>query len=358
MIQTYFDTGSIRETARRWKTSRNVVRKWVRRFEDEGEEGLQDRSRKPHHSPSQTPKHIEEQVMQAYEKTQYGRERLAIYLEVVHDTKISPHTVRHILRRNRKPQERRARKPLYPALWAWEQEEPFSLLQTDVKDVRDKKALGTKRTTHMDRRGLPRYQWTACDGRSRLRFLAYSHRLNRSNGFAFMIMVTMWMRAFGVESSVTFQTDWGQEFGGDNPDTVHELSQKFLEPLGAQLRRYPKGRKQYTCCRSAQCNGRVERSHRADDEEFYRPYLLDAEDVHDFLGLGYRWIYFYNVLRPHFGEGMGKEPPLDNLYRLGYEGEPHLALLPPILLDPISTDLLLDCEPPPGNDLLTIYTIP
>jgi len=31
--------------------------------------------------------------------------------------------------------------------------------------------------------------------------------------------------------------------------------------------RYPLGRKQY--------NGRVERSHRTDDEEFYRPYLLD-----------------------------------------------------------------------------------
>lgn len=348
MMETYQETGSIRETARRWMTSRNVVRKWVRRFEEEGEEGLQDRSRRPHHSPNQTPKHIEDQVMEAYEQTGYGRDRLSDYLRIVHDIDLSPHTVRHVLRRHREPQDRPKRKPLYPALWAWEQEEPFSLIQTDVKDVRDKGALGTKCVTHMDRQGLPRYQWTACEGRTRLRFLAYSHRLNRSNGLAFMIMVTMWLRAFGIETDVAFQTDWGQEFGGDNPDTVRELSQQFLEPLNAQLCRYPKGRKQY--------NGRVERSHRTDDEEFYRPYLLQAEDPPHLLAYSHHWLYFYNVLRPHYGEGMERKPPLKNLYRLGYDGDPMLGLLPPVLLDRFSTDLLLDCEPPPGNDLLASYS--
>ena len=43
-----------------------------------------------------------------------------------------------------------------------------------------------------------------------------------------------------------------------------ELSQRFLMPLGGALRRYPLGRKGY--------NGRVERRHRTDDEEFDRPY--------------------------------------------------------------------------------------
>jgi transposase len=32
LVRTYQETGSIRETARRWHTSRQVVRKWVRRF--------------------------------------------------------------------------------------------------------------------------------------------------------------------------------------------------------------------------------------------------------------------------------------------------------------------------------------
>lgn len=32
-VTTYQQTGSISETARRWHTSRRVVRKWVRRFQ-------------------------------------------------------------------------------------------------------------------------------------------------------------------------------------------------------------------------------------------------------------------------------------------------------------------------------------
>ncbi|MGC8878199.1 MAG: hypothetical protein ACP5R2_03145 [Anaerolineae bacterium] len=44
-------------------------------------------------------------------------------------------------------------------------------------------------------------------------------------------VVRSWLRAFGVETSVTFQTDWRREFGGDNPRHVEGLSQRFLMPL-------------------------------------------------------------------------------------------------------------------------------
>ena len=100
---------------------------------------------------------------------------------------------------------------------------------------------------------MPRYQWTACDGRTRLRFLAYSQRIHRTNGLAFLTLVLMWLRAFAIQTPVTFQTEtsdvWGQEFGGDNPEQVQLLSRQFLQPLQGQLARYPKGRKGY--------NGRV-----------------------------------------------------------------------------------------------------
>jgi len=39
LVQTYQGTGSIRKTASLWGTSRRIVRKWVRRAEEEGEEG-------------------------------------------------------------------------------------------------------------------------------------------------------------------------------------------------------------------------------------------------------------------------------------------------------------------------------
>jgi len=346
LIETYEETGNLSETAREWETSRHVVRKWVRRYEAEGEAGLEDRSRRPHNSPRQTSPEIEEQVMEAWEKTGYGRRRLAYYL-ARQGLEISPHTIRHIFRRHRPPQKRVRRNTVYPAHWAWDVEDPFSLIQTDAKDILDKGALGTQRTTHLRRHGLPRYQWTACESRTRLRFLAYSHRLNRTNGLSFMMLTLMWLRAHGIETPVTFQTDWGQEFGGDNPERVRQLSKQFLDPLDGQLARYPKGRKGY--------NGRVERSHRSDDEEFYRPLLLAIQDCDEFLAYGQRWEYFYNALRPHLGYDMDGQPPLDKLRALGYTGDPAIAVFPPFLLDDISTYLTMACHPEDGIDLLAQY---
>ena len=52
LVQTYRETGSIRKTAQIWGPSRQVVRKWVRRFQEEGEAGLEGRPRRPHHAPA------------------------------------------------------------------------------------------------------------------------------------------------------------------------------------------------------------------------------------------------------------------------------------------------------------------
>ncbi len=51
LIKTYHETKSIRKSARMWKTSRNLVRRWVRRLHAKGEQGLKDISCSPHHSP-------------------------------------------------------------------------------------------------------------------------------------------------------------------------------------------------------------------------------------------------------------------------------------------------------------------
>ena len=348
LVMTYQQVRSIRETARRWHTSRQVVRKWLRRFKDQETAGLQDRSHRPAHSPRQTASDTEQQVLQAWQQTHYGRRRLALLLRAK-GLELSAHTIRHILRRLRPPQRKVRRKSLYPALWAWDAEVPFSLMQVDVKDIRDKGALGTAHVTHLQRQHLPRYQYTACDGRTRLRFLAYAHANNRSNGLGFLLLVLLWLRAFGIQTPVSFQSDWGNEFGGDNPTQVSALSTRFFHPLQGALKRYPMGRKGY--------NGRVERSHRTDDEEFYAPYLLHAPALEPFLALASRWLYVYNVLRPHFGLGMAQRTPFAALKELGYNGESTIALLPPILLDPISSDLLLSCDREAGNDLLATYMV-
>ena len=62
----------------------------------------------------------------------------------------------------------------------------------------------------------------------------------------------------------------GSEFEGENPEHLAKLDEKYYRPFGAKLRRAPKGRKGY--------QGRVERSHRVDDEEFFLPVFGKDED--------------------------------------------------------------------------------
>jgi len=73
------------------------------------------------------------------------------------------------------------------------------------------------------RNKLSGYQWTFCEGKTRLRFLAYSHKLHQTNGLAFVVLVMSWLRALGIKEEVLWQEDRGQEFGGGQPRKVGEI---------------------------------------------------------------------------------------------------------------------------------------
>ena len=309
LVNSYLTIGNISRVAFLWHTSPNVVRKWVRRFEEEGNEGLRDRSKRPHFSPNKTSQEIEQKVLEARKKTEYGRKRLAWYLTREEELVLSAHTIRHILNRNGFKGKKRPRKVFYPAHWIWEVEQPFSLAQVDTKDILDKGTLGTTLWTHMLRKRLPRYQWTFCEGKTRMRFFGYSRELSLVNNLCFTFLVMLWLRKFGMDSEVTWQTDWGEEFGGSNPEKLAMLEEKYYRPLGAHLARIPKGRKGY--------NGRVERSHRTDDEELYIPFLSNIENEPGFLEKAVGWEYFYNLVRPHYGKDLNGRTPFEKLEGVG-----------------------------------------
>ena len=182
VIETYLETGSIRKTARLWGTSRGVVRKWVRRYESRGEEGLKDLSRRPHYSPRKTCEDMEKKVWELRKDTGYGKRRLRYLLWVKEGINLPESTIANILRRGGIRGRKKRRKVFYPARWAYDEDRPFRLAQVDTKDIYDKSTLGTLIWTHITRKKLPRYQWTFCEGRTRLRFIAYSRELNLTNG--------------------------------------------------------------------------------------------------------------------------------------------------------------------------------
>jgi transposase len=209
IIHIYQQTQNYCETARRCHTSPQLVRKWVKRYQQYGEQGLHDLPKTPKRQPRKTDPDIEQRVLQLHQKTHYGRQRLARHLaqQGIH---LSPHTIRHILKRHA-PAPTRPRKPrrrFYPAHWAWESQEPFTLIQADVKDIYDKGTLGTERWDHLRKHRLPRYQWTFLESRTRLRLLAFRREMSTRHGMAFLSLAVSWLRLCGVPTERTIQTDW------------------------------------------------------------------------------------------------------------------------------------------------------
>lgn len=131
IIECYSRCASISAVARELGTSRQVVRRWLRRYEEEGDKGLKDRSKRPHISPRKTASRVERLVSKVRKETGYGRRRLSWILRRDYDIAISEDTVRHILRRSGVKKKAKPRSRFYPAHWAWEVKEPFSLAQVD-----------------------------------------------------------------------------------------------------------------------------------------------------------------------------------------------------------------------------------
>ena len=313
--------------ARRFGTTWKTVDKWHGRWKRG--ESLRDRSSAPKNCPHRTDPEIEQKVVQMRKQTGYGPHRLCDLLERRENISLSQWTARNILDRNGLTEETGRRSTCYPAHWAWETGEPLGHIQADLKDVRDEGTLGTGPTAHMDRAGLPRYQWTFQDSQSRLRFLAYSHRKTVTCGMAFLTLCLDWVSTWSLErpENIQIQTDWGEEFGGDSLRKIELLNRKYFCHRGAELCRYPKGRKRY--------NGRVERSHRSDDEELYMPTLTRAKNTSDLLDYAFQWVCFHNLFRPHYGEDMGGKTPIEKLRSMGLEAPDEFALMPPIVLDRI-----------------------
>ncbi|MEO0117436.1 MAG: hypothetical protein ABIK97_07925 [candidate division WOR-3 bacterium] len=78
---------------------------------------------------------------------------------------------------------------------------PFEMMQIDTKVVVDGLPLPSETYRHLllkKREGLPLYQFTLIDIRTRLRFIAYAQENSFINGLTFIILVLLWLRAFGI----------------------------------------------------------------------------------------------------------------------------------------------------------------
>jgi transposase len=152
IIDCYFHQAGrkVARVARLLGISRHTVLKWLRRFFQEGEAGLENHSSRPQTSPNKTPEATEQLVLEIFQKTNYGFRRIAKILKRKHGIKISYATVGNILKRHNcyKPRIkitiRRTGRRYYNPL----DFKPFEFIQMDIKDVVDGDTLPAEVYAH------------------------------------------------------------------------------------------------------------------------------------------------------------------------------------------------------------------
>ena len=92
-------SGSVAATCRYYGISRTVFYKWRNRYEELGEEGLRDRSSKPHHSPRATKAEVVAKIVYLRQHYNFGPLKISMYLKRYHDIEISNSGVWRILDR-------------------------------------------------------------------------------------------------------------------------------------------------------------------------------------------------------------------------------------------------------------------
>jgi transposase InsO family protein len=213
----------------------------------------------------------------------FGPAKIAMYLRRYHDIQISHSGVWRVLKRldlNRLPAPQRYKR--HDRRWKrYEKPLPGHRVQIDVKFIAP---LAGSRRKH--------YQFTAIDDCTRLRVLRIYPQLNQKTAIQFADYVLERL-PFRVE---LIQTDNGPEFGSSFHWHVLDRGAGHV----------------YVKPRTPLLNGKVERSHRIDAEEFY--HLLDGvviDDAQVFNDKLQEWEDFYNYHWPH--GSLGGQTPYERL---------------------------------------------
>lgn len=293
---------------------------------------LSDLSKRPHFQPQKTTEAIEQKVIEIKNKTRYGPKRLSLYLQDFESLTVPAGTIRHILRRNKDkityPKHYSCRKRIPREFIDWYTAKPFEIVQIDLKEIRDRKALSRDQIFHLDCHDVPNYQWGAIDVNSRFKLIGYSREKTWTNGLFWYLWVISWLRTHGVTNEIVFTVDNGEEFGGRSWMKVKEL-RTLIKAFNCRLIQNHKGHFEE--------NAHLERSHRTDDDEFYIPRCFEIKGEKSLCDEGANYIYYYNNLRRH--SSLNNQTPFNFLKQQLPNLDDHIKYVLPIMLDKVAVDL-------------------
>ena len=271
MIQDFKEHNmNISHIASKYRTSRTTVYRWLNRFMDEGKDGLLNRSNRPKRPhPNSLKAHIVRLIIRVRKKTKYGPRRIRLMLLKRH-IKVSEYAIYKTVKKHGlilKPKNRRRK---YKRVYV---KEPGLDVQID-----------TKYLDTLPGKPYRYYQYTATDSATRIRVLRIYDDKSAYYATRFLREVINKL-PFSVKA---VRTDNGREFTNGPFQRDNSFSLECVR-LGIRhlLNRpgYPQG------------NGKCERSHRTDEEEFYRRYPV--KDPKEWQHRLPKWEYEYNYQRTH-----------------------------------------------------------
>lgn len=276
-ILNYADEiGSVVKTCRHFNIGRASFYRWRMAYQKHGEAGLINKPPIPKWHANRTAPEIEEKVIYLRKKYHLGPIRISWYMARYHEIQISDAGVYRILKRNglnRLPRGTRTRKVHTKR---YNKQVPGHHIQVDVKFLTFKGKTGKK---------VRRFQYTAIDDATRVRALKIYERHTQANAIDFIDHI---IEKFPFRIC-EIRTDNGHEFQAKFHWHVEDkgIRHAYIKPSSPQL------------------NGKVERSHRSDQQEFYQ--LLSYKGDVDLEAKLAEWEAFYNFSRPH-GAHQGKTP--------------------------------------------------
>ena len=257
----YAEKFGVTKAAIRYKTNRQYIYRWKRRY-DGSVESLRDRSRRPHHHPNQhTPQEIKLITDMRRRNPDAGLVVFWVKLMQRGYSRSIPGLYRFL-----RKQGIMAVKPANPKYAAKPYEQmqyPGQRIQIDVKFVPSVCLVNGAK-------GQRFYQYTAIDEFSRWRFV---EAFEEHSSYSSALFPEHLIKAFPCPIECV-QTDNGQEFtkrfsshGGSDKPTIfqvrlmeHGIRHKLIRPF------------------TPRHNGKVERSHRKDNERFYATHAFYSFD--------------------------------------------------------------------------------
>lgn len=281
-ILMYEQVRSATLVARHFGISTKTFYKWRRRYLASGKnpDSLLDRSRRPKTSPNITKERITNLIKTMRKKTKFGPDRIRFYLIKDYSISIPRSTIYAILKREGLIKKRKRMKKHF---LMYNLPNPGDNVQIDIKMIG---GYSTKRCV----------QYSAIDDATRIKFTRiYPERTNHysvefldyiTNKFPFKI------RRLSTDNDSVFTNSYTGE-----PRT-HPLKMPRIHPFSLKCKELKiKHKLNRPAC--PEQNGKVERSHRTDDEEFYR--LHKSFDLEYLIKERKRYDELFNNHRPHMG---------------------------------------------------------